>query len=203
MHTPTYAVYLVTLTASMLTPGPAMLQALTLGMRHGCRPVAFVALGNVCATLLQILLALYGLSLLSGTPVLLRAASVVGAAYIAWLGLMLWRSSARMITAHAQDARPSYLALAAQGAGVAAVNPKAWGFLGALLPPFAAGGMPQAPEVALLAAPILLLAFGGMLAYARFGAWLSGALASPRAARRFFRLVALTLWACAGLFAVG
>ena len=54
MHIPTYAAYLAALTASMLTPGPAMLQALTLGMRHGCRPVAFVALGNVCATLAQI-----------------------------------------------------------------------------------------------------------------------------------------------------
>jgi threonine/homoserine/homoserine lactone efflux protein len=203
MHTQTYAVYLVTLTASMLTPGPAMLQALSLGMRHGCRPVAFVALGNVCATSLQILLALYGLSLLSGTPILLRAASVVGAAYIAWLGLMLWRSSARVVAANTSGERPSLVALAAQGAGVAAVNPKAWAFLGALLPPFAAGGMPQAPEVAWLAAPILLLAFGGMLAYARFGAWLAGALASPRAARRFFRLVAVTLWACACSFALG
>lgn len=203
MHTPTYAVYLVTLTASMLTPGPAMLQALTLGMRHGCRPVAFVALGNVCATSLQILLALYGLSQLSGTPVLLRAASIVGAAYIAWLGLTLWRSSARVVAATAPGERPSLVALAAQGAGVAAVNPKAWGFLGALLPPFAAAGMPPAPDVALVAAPILLLAFGGMLAYARFGAWLTGVLATPRATRRFFRLAAATLWACACSFAIG
>ncbi|WP_428564973.1 MAG: LysE family translocator [Solidesulfovibrio sp. DCME] len=200
MHTPTYAVYLVTLTASMLTPGPAMLQALTLGMRHGCRPVAFVALGNVCATVLQILIALYGLSLLSATPWLLRAAGAAGAGYVAWLGLGLWRASARDVAADGPAQRPSALALAAQGAGVAAVNPKAWGFLAALLPPFAASGMPELPEVALLAAPILLLAGGGMLAYARFGAFLAGALGTPRAARRVFRALAVTLWCCAACF---
>ncbi|MFU2208126.1 hypothetical protein [Solidesulfovibrio sp. C21] len=42
-----------------------------------------------------------------------------------------------------------------------------------------------------------------MLAYARFGAFLAKALASPRAARRFFRVVAATLWACAGYFVFG
>ncbi len=203
MHAPTYAAYLLALTASMLTPGPAMLQALTLGMRHGCRPVAFVALGNVCATLLQILVALYGLSLLSDAPWLLRAASLAGAAYIAWLGLALWRAGAREVAPAGDAARPPLCSLALQGAGVAAVNPKAWGFLGALLPPFVANGLPDVAGIALLAAPILLLAFGGMLAYARFGTWLAGALASPRAARRFFRAMALTLWACAGCFAAG
>jgi threonine/homoserine/homoserine lactone efflux protein len=203
MHIPTYAAYLAALTASMLTPGPAMLQALTLGMRHGCRPVAFVALGNVCATLAQIVIALYGLALLGREPWLLRAASLAGAAYIAWLGLALWRAGARKIAQGAPLERPPLLSLALSGAGVAAVNPKAWGFLGALLPPFAAAGMPDTLEIALLAAPILLLAFGGMLAYARFGEWLAGALASPRAARRFFRGAAVTLWACAVFFAAG
>ena len=203
MHIPTYAAYLAALTASMLTPGPAMLQALTLGMRHGCRPVAFVALGNVCATFAQIVIALYGLALLGREPWLLRAASLTGAAYIAWLGFALWRTGARKFAPGAQLERPPLLSLALSGAGVAAVNPKAWGFLGALLPPFAAAGMPGLPEIALLAAPILLLAFGGMLAYARFGAWLAGALASPRAARRFFRGTAVTLWACAAFFATG
>lgn len=203
MHLQNYAAYLTALTASMLTPGPAMLQALTLGMRHGCRPVVFVALGNVCATLTQIVIALYGLSLLGREPWLLRAASLAGAAYIAWLGLALWRAGARRIATGDAGDRPPLVSLALQGAGVAAVNPKAWGFLGALLPPFAAAGMPDVRDIALLAAPICLLAFGGMLAYARFGAFLAKALASPRAARRFFRVVAATLWACAGYFVFG
>lgn len=203
MHTPTYAAYLAALSASMLTPGPAMLQALTLGLRHGCRPVAFVALGNVCATIVQILVALYGLSLLAREPWLLRAAALAGAAYVAWLGYLLWRAGAREIVPAAASLRPSLVSLVLSGAGVAAVNPKAWSFLGALLPPFAAAGMPEPLEITLLAAPILLLAFGGMLAYARFGAWLTGALASPRAAKRFFRCAGATLWACAAYLAAG
>ena len=203
MHLQTYTAYLAALAAGMLTPGPAIVQALTLGMRHGCRPVVFVALGNVCTTLAQVVVTLYGLSLLGREPGLLRAASLAGAAYIAWLGLALWRSGARRIAPDAVCDRPPLCSLALQGAGVAAVNPKAWGFLGALMPPFAASGMPAASDVALLAAPLCLLAFGGMLAYARFGAFLAGALASPRAAKRFFRAVAVALWTCASYFAVG
>lgn len=207
MQSKTYALYLAALTAGMLTPGPAMLQALTLGLRHGARPVALAALGNVCASVLQVIAALFGLSLLAGQPGLLRGASLAGAVYLAWLGLKLWRASGRIATDAGRDSAAPAASLAGlfgQGALVALLNPKAWGSLAAMLPPFAAGGMPGTGTVALLAAPIALLAFGGMMAYAHFGAWLSRALlTSPRGVRRFFRLFAVTLWSCAGSFACG
>ena len=87
-----------------------------------------------------------------------------------------------------------------QGAFVAAVNPKAWGFLAAMLPPFAAGGRPDLATLALLACPIAGLAFGGMMAYAVFGSWLSRLVASPTIMKRTFRLMAVILWLCAVCF---
>jgi threonine/homoserine/homoserine lactone efflux protein len=203
----TYPLYLAALAAGMLTPGPAMLQALTLGLRFGPRPVAVVACGNVCASVLQVLAALGGLSLLAGQPVLLRVAGLGGAAYLAWLGLRLWRAPAGLAPAPVPEAGagpPSPAALFGQGALVAMVNPKAWGFLAAMLPPFAVSGLPGAGEVALLAGPIALLAFGGMMAYALGGAWLARTMAaSPQALKRIFRLFAVTLWWCAAALAAG
>uniref|UniRef100_I2PWJ6 Putative threonine efflux protein n=1 Tax=Desulfovibrio sp. U5L TaxID=596152 RepID=I2PWJ6_9BACT len=247
----TYPLYLAALAAGMLTPGPAMLQALTLGLRFGPRPVAVVACGNVCASVLQVLAALGGLSLLAGQPALLRVAGLGGAAYLAWLGLRLWRAPAGLAPAPVPEAGagpataglpspataglpspataglpspatadspspatagppspatagpPTPAALFGQGALVSLLNPKAWGFLAAMLPPFTTAGMPHPATVALLAGPIMLFAFGGMMAYACFGAWLTRTLASPWTMRLVFRLFAVTLWWCAAALAAG
>ncbi|MHC1791561.1 LysE family translocator [Solidesulfovibrio sp.] len=199
----TYPAYLLALAAGMLTPGPAMLQAMTLGLRHGSRPVAAAALGNVCATVIQVTAVLFGLSLLAREPLLLRLAGYAGAAYLLWLGLRLWRAPARLALPDGEAPAASLTGLFGQGLLVAAANPKAWGFLSAMLPRFAADGMPDAAGVALLAGPVCLLGFGGMMAYAVFGACLSRLLTSPVALRRVFRGMALALWACAAFFAAG
>ena len=205
MNIALYGPYLTVVSVSMLTPGPAMLQAMSLGMRHGPRPVAATALGNVCITVVQVTAALFGLSRLAGNPDLLRLAGLAGAAYIAWLGLTLWRRPETASGAHPAGKAVNARALAAlfgQGALVASLNPKAWGFLTALLPPFATEGMPATGTVALLAAPICLLAFGGMMAYACCGALLGRLLAAPRTVQRIFRTQAVILWLCAGYFAI-
>jgi threonine/homoserine/homoserine lactone efflux protein len=202
MNLQLYAVYLTALTVGMLTPGPAMLQALSLGLRHGTRPVAVVALGNLCVSMLQVALVLSGLSLLADRPEVLRLAGLAGAAYLGFLGWKLWRAPAPSGPAArcgSEAVRPGGLFV--QGALVAAVNPKAWASLAALLPRFAAAGPPDAAALAAVAAPIAVLAFGGMMAYAGCGSLLGRLLASSRARGRFFRSVAVVLWLCAGYFA--
>jgi homoserine/homoserine lactone efflux protein len=205
MNPQTYSVYLSALTVGMLTPGPAMLQALTMGMQHGPKPVTAVALGNVIASVLQVVAALFGLSLLAREPLLLRLAGLAGAAYLVLLGLKAWRASGQIavVAGPVATASLSLASLFGQGAFVAAVNPKAWGFLAALLPHFAADGMPGLATMTLLAAPIAVLAFGGMMAYAAFGAVMMRFFTSPRAVRRFFRIMAVTLWLCAGSLVAG
>ena len=196
MFSQTYLAYLLTLAVSMPTPGPAMLQAMTLGMRHGARPVAAAALGNVCATALQVTAIVFGLSLLAREPILLRLVRLAGAAYLAWLGLRLWRAPSRLALPTDVAGTTSLPLLFGQGLFVAAVNPKAWGFLSAMLPSFAASGMPDGAGLLLLALPVCLIGFGGMMAYAVFGAWLVRVLDSPVALRRVFRAMAVVIWAC-------
>lgn len=196
----TYLAYLLALAAGMLTPGPAMLQAMTLGMRHGARPVAAAALGNVCATIVQTTAVLFGLSLLAREPVILRLAGAVGAVYLALLGLRLWRAPARLELPDVAAPAARLTGLFGQGLLVAAVNPKAWGFLAAMLPRFTVSGMPDAASVAWLTGPVCLLGFGGMMAYAVFGAALARLLTTPAALRRVYRVMAVAIWACAGCF---
>lgn len=200
MISKTYLAYLLALAVTMPTPGPAMLQAMTLGMRHGARPVAATALGNACATGLQVTAIVFGLSLLAREPFLLLLVRCTGAAYLVWLGLRLWRAPCRLAPPSGVACAASLPLLFGQGLLVAAANPKAWGFLSALLPPFAASGMPDAPGLLLLALPVCLIGFGGMMAYAVFGAWLVRILDSPVALRRIFRAMAVVIWGCALFF---
>jgi len=204
MQNELYGVYLAALTVGMLTPGPAMLQALTLGVRHGPRPVAIVALGNVCVSVFQVGLVLSGLSLLAAWPGVLRLAACIGAGYLVFLGWKLWRAHPPTTAMGRQGITPPPIfgALFAQGALVAASNPKAWGSLAAMLPRLAAEGPVDTTRFILVAAPIAILAFGGMLAYAVCGACMARLLPSPLAMRRFYRGVAAILWLCAGCFAI-
>ncbi len=204
MQFESYPVYLTAAAVGMLTPGPAMIQAMTLGMRHGPRPVAVVACGNVCAAMVQVAAVLLGLSMAARSPWLLRLIGLAGALYLAWLGLRLWKAvPPRRGEGDAAPAVPSIVSLFAQGALVSLANPKAWGFLTAMLPPFAADGLPDAAGLTALAAPIAVLAWGGMLAYAACGERLVRTWSSPEAARRAFRVLAALLWLCAVWFAKG
>ena len=71
-----------------------------------------------------------------------------------------------------------------------------------MLPRLAAEGPVDTTRFILVAAPIAILAFGGMLAYAVCGACMARLLPSPLAMRRFYRGVAAILWLCAGCFAI-
>ena len=204
MQFESYPAYLTAVTVGMLTPGPAMIQAMTLGMRHGPRPVAIVAFGNVCAVVLQFAAVFLGLSLAARSPWLLRLIGLAGALYLGWLGLRLWKAvPPQSGEGDAAPAVPSVVSLFAQGALVSLANPKAWGFLTAMLPPFAAAGLPDAAGLTALGAPIVILAWSGMLAYAACGARLVRSWASPEAAHRVFRVMAALLWLCAAWFAKG
>lgn len=205
MHLQPYSLYLTALAGSMLTPGPAMLQSLFLGLRHGARPVLVVALGNCCVTVVQVIVTLLGLSFVSAHPLTLRLVGLAGAGYLAWLGYGLWRRArhAGHLAADATDTnKPSAASLFLQGMLVGSVNPKAWGFLTALLPPFATQGLPSPNTVVSLATPICLLTFVGMMVYAVCGARLYGLLTSPGAMRRVYRLSGTLLWVCAAFAAV-
>ena len=203
MISQTYLAYCLALAAGMVTPGPGNVQAMTLGMRHGARPVAAAALGFVCAILVQVPVVLFGLSLLAREPLVLRLVGALGALYLAWLGLRMWQSPVRLDLPDAEVPTARLAGLFGQGLLVAAFNPKAWGFLMAMLPRFAASGMPDAAGVAWLAGPVCLLGFGGMMAYAVLGAALARLLTRPTALRRVFRAMAVVIWACAACFAAG
>ncbi|MBB4285167.1 LysE family translocator [Roseospira goensis] len=137
-----WLLYLVAAIGLSLTPGPNGLLSLTHGARFGVRRTAVTAFGAICGFLLLIAASLAGLgALMAASEQAFTIAKWIGAGYLVWLGLRLWRAPPPRVTLDAADhadARP--LRLFAQGFTVAVSNPKVLIFFAAFLPQFMTPG---------------------------------------------------------------
>ena len=134
-----WAVYLAAAIGLSLTPGPNGLLSLTHGARYGLGPTIFTVVGGVLGFMVLIAASLAGLgALLAASETAFTVAKWVGAAYLVYLGVRLWRAPAAAVSVGAgvegRDVRPSRLF--AQGFLVATSNPKAMVFFAAFLPQF-------------------------------------------------------------------
>lgn len=183
---PTTSQFLAFLVASILfiqVPGPSLLftigRALTVGRRDALLSVA----GNAVGLAVQSILVAVGLaSIIAASATAFTALKLVGAAYVAWLGIQTirHRADAREALSGGATERPTGTGRSLRtGLVVGLTNPKTIVFFAAFLPQFAnrAAG-PAGPQLVLLG---LLFA---VLAVASDGIW---ALAAGRAREWFAR----------------
>lgn len=149
-----WLLYLVASVGLSLTPGPNGLLALTHGACFGLRRSVGTVLGGAAGFLLLIAASLAGLgALLAASEQAFTVAKWIGAAYLVYLGIKVWRSPAAIVAvgpgaADAGGARPSDLFR--QGFLVAVSNPKALVFFAAFLPQFIVPGLPFWMQLAVL-----------------------------------------------------
>lgn len=118
-----------------LSPGPAFASVVTTSIARGFLPAAAMSVGVALADVFFLLLAVFGLALLANAlGALFIAVKIVGAGYLIWLGLKLWRCPPTAPT----DRPPSNRSLGPFLAGFALTlgNPKAIAFYLAFLPAF-------------------------------------------------------------------
>ncbi|WP_226664896.1 LysE family translocator [Microbulbifer aggregans] len=160
-----------------ITPGMCMTLALTLGMAVGVRRTMWMMIGELCGVALVALAAVMGIAtLMLKYPVAFQVFKYVGALYLGYLGVQMWRSRGRLVLlSESADSELSVSprALVTQGFVTAVANPKGWAFFIALLPPFINSDYPLAPQLTVLLAIILLLETVCMFIYAAGGRTLS------------------------------
>ena len=91
-----------------LSPGPAILLVSTNSVRYGVRRSVFTMLGNISGLFIMSLMAVLGLStmiLMSGHAFL--AVKIIGAGYLIYLGVRLWRHGLRLNTVQSELTSPS------------------------------------------------------------------------------------------------
>ncbi|MBK5945044.1 lysine transporter LysE [Rhodobacter veldkampii DSM 11550] len=158
-----WGVFLLASIALSLTPGPNALLVLDHGARYGLRRAGFTALGSVLAMLAMVAASLAGLgALMLASETLFAAVKWLGAAYLVWLGLRLWRApgfAGGQMPDHA--ARPITRRRAfVQGAAVMLSNPKTLLFFTTFLPQFLRPDAPLLAQFIVLGLTLALVELG-------------------------------------------
>ncbi|WP_444921568.1 LysE family translocator [Microbulbifer sp. CnH-101-G] len=159
-----------------VTPGLCMMLALSLGITVGVRHTLWMVIGELVGVALVALAAGLGAAVVMVQyPAIFQLFKYCGGAYLAWIGIQMWRSQGQLASLDAaqRSGRPSAKSLIAQGFITAVANPKGWAFFIALLPPFIDQSKPLAPQLSVLIATILLLETLCLLIYAGGGQALS------------------------------
>nr|WP_298415487.1 LysE family translocator [uncultured Halomonas sp.] len=166
------SVFIPTFFMVSLTPGMCMTLSMVLGMTVGVKRALWMMLGELTGVALVAIAAGAGIAtLMLRQPMLFAIFKGIGGVYLAYLGIMMWRSRGRM--AIPLEARGqvdvSRLHLLIQGFVTAIANPKGWAFFIALLPPFLDPSMALGPQLAALIAMILSIELMCLLLYAGGG----------------------------------
>lgn len=165
-------------------PGPTVLLVISYALGHGRRSatstVAGVALGDFTAMTASML----GLgALLATSAALFTALKWVGAAYLVYLGVRLWRAPVAdaAVDAVTSVARPGRIFLHAYA--VTALNPKSIVFFIAFLPQFLDGTRTVLPQLVIFEASFLALATANALTYALLASAARRTIRKPRVQR--------------------
>jgi threonine/homoserine/homoserine lactone efflux protein len=144
-----------------LSPGPAILLAISNSIRFGFWATAWSALANAAGLTLLGLAVSFGLTALMAASALAFAAlKIAGAIYLAYLGIRLWTGGHALDFAGASNRPPkSRRALFVEALLLALTNPKGLVLLAALLPPFINHDHPVLPQAAILSVTFAVLCF--------------------------------------------
>jgi threonine/homoserine/homoserine lactone efflux protein len=133
----TWLIYLTAVFGLSLTPGPNGLLALTHGALYGHRRALWTVTGGMLGFVLLMALSMFGLAaLLKASVHALLVLKWLGAAYLIWLGIQLWRAPPLHLTPLESAVPRPGIQLFRQGLLSALSNPKVILFFGAFLPQF-------------------------------------------------------------------
>ena len=200
------SVFVPTFFVVSLTPGLCMTLAMVLGMTQGVRRSLWMMAGELCGVGLVAAASGAGVAaLMLRQPEWFAVFKWLGGLYLAYLGIMMWRSLGRMaIPLDSMDMPPaSRRQLALQGFVTAVANPKGWAFFVALLPPFLDAGRPLFGQLTVLVALILAIEFVCLLLYAAGGRSLRRLLGETRNLRLLNRFAGSLMIGVGGWLALG
>ncbi|WP_085285791.1 LysE family translocator [Colwellia chukchiensis] len=158
-----------------LTPGMCMTLAMSLGITIGVRKTFWMMYGELLGVATVAIASVLGVAtIMTKFPELFQTFKILGALYLAYVGINMWRAKTEIATDNNQSTQAiSKRSLFQQGFFTAIANPKGWAFMVSLLPPFISQTLPLAPQLAILVLVILFSEFICMTLYATGGKTIS------------------------------
>jgi len=131
-----YALFLIIAIATVLSPGPGVILTLTNSIRYGMSGAIGGILGISCGTFVVAGVSATSLGLLLATSALaFSIMKFVGAAYLVYLGIKLWRSPVKRIEGNSFAIRSKKRQFI-EGLTIQLTNPKAVFFFMSVFPQF-------------------------------------------------------------------
>jgi homoserine/homoserine lactone efflux protein len=161
-----YLLFLIMATATVLSPGPGVVMTLSNALRYGVRGTFGGILGIAFGALIVAAISATSVGVLLATSaVAFTILKFVGAAYLIYLGIKLWKSPAIRIADHpAQEA--SFSRRFIEGLSLQLTNPKAVFFFISIFPQFIDLKTNYSAQFSILVATYIVLVLGIHSAYA-------------------------------------
>ena len=172
----------------LVIPGPTILLVISQSISHGRRAVVPLVTGVTLGDFTAMTLSLLGLgAILAASAALFSVLKFIGAGYLIYLGLKLWRSNPEKHEISGPATKASNRSLFKGTFAVTALNPKSIAFFVVFLPQFINPQVLAAPQLIVLGATFLLLASINATLYAVFAGHLRDTMDSSRVRRWFNR----------------
>ena len=171
----------------LMIPGPTVLLVVSYALGQGWRTALPMALGVALGDFTAMTLSMLGVgALLAASAAVFTTLKIVGAAYLIYLGIKLFRAGGTLRAEPRADSVPS-LKMIAHAWLVTALNPKSITFFVAFLPQFLDRHSPFMTQMVVFEATFLALAFLNALGYAVAASRARAVVRNERAIRIFNR----------------
>ena len=177
----TWAAFAAASSVLLVIPGPTVLLVVSYALGQGWRTALPMAIGVALGDFTAMTLSMLGLgALLATSATLFTILKWVGAAYLVYLGIKLWRAGGTLDTAPRTDA-VSAAKMLGHAWLVTALNPKSITFFVAFLPAFLDPKADFLTQMLVFETTFLVLAFANAFGYALVASRARRLASNPRA----------------------
>lgn len=183
-----WTAFVLASTILLLIPGPTVLLVIGYALSEGRRSAFSVLTGVALGDFVAMSLSVIGLgALLAASATAFTVLKWVGAVYLVYLGIMMWRKPPQPTADLAAQPRSSDLAKFSHAFVVTVLNPKSIAFFVAFVPQFMTPAAPLSAQVPVLVVTFVGLAVATNFAYAMAAGTLRERVREPRFLRALNR----------------
>jgi threonine/homoserine/homoserine lactone efflux protein len=181
MSLETWLAFTAASTVLVLIPGPTVLLVVSYALGQGWRTSLPMAVGVALGDFTAMTFSMLGVgALLAASASVFTVLKWIGAAYLVWLGIKLWRAGGAL-AAEPRTSAASRAKMLGHAWLVTALNPKGLTFFIAFLPQFLDPHISFARQMAIFESTFLVLAFTNAFAYALVASRARTLIKNPRA----------------------
>ena len=190
MATEVWLAYVAATTLLLIIPGPTIMLVISYAIAEGRRAALSTVIGVGLGDFAAMTLSLAGLgAILATSAELFTLLKWIGAAYLVWLGIKLWRAPAILPSSDGSETEgKSGRAMLTHAFLVTLLNPKGIAFFIAFTPQFLDPAAPLLPQLVIMEATFVTLGVANAAAYAWLASSARDRIRRPAALRTINRL---------------